>query len=125
MDATTEKATLEKQAKLATEVVLVLVIGVILFGFIKIIDATQTDTTPCLEWTREDCVKEAQQPPCPQSERKSSGMLDAAAQLEQPFKLECSPRGERPICPNLNPIPRCPRDASREQGQLNKENTYE
>ena len=115
-----------KNRRLITASVVVLVIGVMLFGAIKIIDATQTDATSCLEWTRKDCVKEAQQPPCPQLEQKSPCTLGAAAQLEQPFKLECGPRGERPICPNLDPIPRCPLDAAAQTQQpLNKENSNE
>ncbi len=133
--------------RLITAAVLVLIIGVTLFGAIKFIGATQTDVTPCLEWTRKDCVKEAQQPPCPQrqqhcrefgipsyrcvvgaiseSRKKLPCALDAAAQTKQPFKLECFPRGERPICPNLNPIPRCTLDTAQTEQPLNKENSNE
>lgn len=32
---------------------------------------------------------------------------------EQQIKSECGPRGERPICPHLNPIPRCTMDATK------------
>ena len=78
----------KNRRRLITAAVLVLVSGVMLLGVIKIIDATQTDTSPCLEWTRKDCVKEAQQPLCPEIERKSPCALNAAAQTEQPFNKE-------------------------------------
>ena len=65
--------------KLITAAVLVLIIGVMLSGTIDIIGATQTDTTPCLEWTQKDCLKEKQQSPCPQLQRKSHCTLNAAA----------------------------------------------
>jgi hypothetical protein len=64
--------------------------GVMLLGAIKTIDATQIDVTPCLEWTRKDCIKQAQQPLCPEIERKSPCALNAAAQTEQPFNKENS-----------------------------------
>ena len=35
-------------------------------------------------------------------------MLDC----EQRIREECGPRGQKPICPNLNPIPRCPLEQS-------------
>lgn len=31
------------------------------------------------------------------------------------IRSECIPRGERPICPNMNLTPRCPLDAAKER----------
>ncbi len=40
-----------------------------------------------------------------------AGTLDC----EQRIESDCFPRGERPICPNPNPTPRCPLDAAKER----------
>ena len=69
----------KNKRKLITAAVLVLIIGVMLSGTIDIIGATQTDITPCLEWAQKDCLKEEQQSPCPQLQRKSHCTLNAAA----------------------------------------------
>ncbi|MDE0638773.1 MAG: hypothetical protein OXI43_23270 [Candidatus Poribacteria bacterium] len=31
------------------------------------------------------------------------------------IRLDCIPRGERPICPDMNLTPRCPLDAAKER----------
>lgn len=81
----------KNKRRLVTAAVLVLNSGVMLFGAIKIIDATQKDVTPCLEWRQRDCViKEKRQTPCPKSEWKPSCTLDAAAQSKQPLYKENS-----------------------------------
>ena len=84
----------KNRRRLITAAVLVLMSGVMLFGAIKFIGATQADTPDC--------------------------------EREQQIRSECGPRGERPICPNLNPIPRCPLNAAGQTEQpFHKENTHE
>lgn len=107
----------KNKRRLITAAVLFLIIGVMLFGAIKFIDATQTDTTSCLEWTRKDCVKEAQQSPCPQSVWKSSCTLDAAGQSEQQIKLECIKDMPEPVCPPQHQRVPCPLDVAKQNEQ--------
>lgn len=78
----------KNKRRLITAAVTVLMGGVMLVGAIKIIDATQANVNPCLERTQQDCLKQKQQPPCPQ--RKSSCTLYTAAQTEQLFNKENS-----------------------------------
>lgn len=54
--------------RLITAVVLILISGVILFGTIKIIDATQTNKSDCTEQPQSDCIiLDKQETPCPKS----------------------------------------------------------
>ena len=55
----------KNRRRLITATVLVLVSGVMLFGAIKIIDATQNQP-PCTQQTRPTCIKQKQKPTCPQ-----------------------------------------------------------
>ncbi len=67
--------------------------GGLLFGTIKMIDATQADTQDC-QRIRSECVPRGPKPICPKR-----------------IGSECIPRGPKPICPN--PGPTCPLDAAK------------
>ncbi len=83
----TPKPKMQRRRKIGLTAALIVCIGGgLLFGTIKVIDATQTDTTPCLKWTRKDCPKVEQQPICPQ--QKAPCTLNAAAQSEQLYSKE-------------------------------------
>ncbi|MCE2400662.1 hypothetical protein J4G08_07195 [Candidatus Poribacteria bacterium] len=54
--------------------------GGLLFGTIKIIDATQTETPICVERTKPDCIKDMPEPICPPQYQRVPCTLDAAGQ---------------------------------------------
>ncbi|MDE0314093.1 MAG: hypothetical protein OXM61_04260 [Candidatus Poribacteria bacterium] len=117
----------KNKRKLITAAVLFLIIGLMLFGAIKMIDAIQMNTTPCPGQIWKDCIKkEAQQPPCPQSEWKSSCPLDASEQSEQQIKLECIKDMPEPVCPPQYQRVPCPLDVAKQSEQpFNKEDSNE
>lgn len=60
--------------------------GGLLFGTIKMIDATQTEVPACIERTRPDCIPKTERPPCPKPKRLCT--LKAAEQSEQLYHKE-------------------------------------
>ena len=46
--------------------------GGLLFGTIKMLDATQTKVSDCVEQKRAECNKDIQEPPCPEPKRLCS-----------------------------------------------------
>ena len=54
--------------------------GGLLFGAIKMIDATQAETPDCVERTRLDCIKDMPPPICPPQQQHVPCQLDAAGQ---------------------------------------------
>ena len=54
--------------------------GGLLFGTIKMIDATQTETPACMERTRPDCIKDMPPPICPPQYQRVPCQMDASEQ---------------------------------------------
>lgn len=52
--------------------------GGLLFGTIKMIDATQTETPTCVERTKPDCIKDMPPPICPPQQQRVPCPLNAA-----------------------------------------------
>ena len=58
----------------------------LLFGTIKMIDATQTEVPACEQRARPECVPKTERPPCPEPKRLCT--LNAAGQGEQLYHKE-------------------------------------
>ncbi len=61
-----------------TTALIVFMVGGLLFGTIKMIDATQTETPACVERTKPDCIKDMPPPICPPQQQRVPCPLDAA-----------------------------------------------
>ena len=61
-----------------TVALIVFMVGGLLFGTIKMIDATQTETPACLERTKPDCIKDMPPPICPPQQQRVPCPLDTA-----------------------------------------------
>ncbi|RKU12738.1 hypothetical protein C6501_10685 [Candidatus Poribacteria bacterium] len=77
---------------------IVFMTGGLLFGAIKMIDITQSDTPPCQQQPKPECFPRGEKPVCPLPNPKWQ-------------KPDCFPRGERPVCPLPNPTP-CPLESA-------------
>ncbi|MDE0314714.1 MAG: hypothetical protein OXM61_07430 [Candidatus Poribacteria bacterium] len=55
-----------------TTALIVFIGGGLLFGTIKMLDATQTKVSDCVEQTRAECNEDIQEPPCPEPKRLCS-----------------------------------------------------